>query len=107
MVYRNGVGRPLNENAPVSLSIDVKRASMTTINGVEIELSVVIGRRTMPINHLLRMGRGAVIELESTITDEVEILANMVPIGRGEVIVEGDRITVEITKKYHLSDLAA
>ncbi len=80
---------------------------MTTINEVEIELSVVIGRRTIPIHHLLRMGRGAVIELESTITEDVEILANMVPIGRGEVIVEGDRITVEITKKYHLSDLAA
>lgn len=80
---------------------------MTFITGVEIELSVVIGRRTMPINHLLRMGRGAVIELESNVNDEVEILANMVPIGRGEVIVEGDRITVEITQKYNLSDMAA
>jgi len=78
---------------------------MVTVQGVEIELSVVIGRRTMPINHLLRMGRGAVIELESSVSDEVEILANMIPIGRGEVIVEGDRITVEITKKYHMSDL--
>jgi flagellar motor switch protein FliN/FliY len=80
---------------------------MTPISGVEIELSVVIGRRTMPINHLLRMGRGAVIELEANVNDEVEILANMVPIGRGEVIVEGDRITVEITQKYKLSDMAA
>lgn len=79
---------------------------MTPITGVEIELSVVIGRRTMPINHLLRMGRGAVIELEANVNDEVEILANMVPIGRGEVIVEGDRITVEITQKYNLSDMA-
>jgi len=78
---------------------------MVTVQGVEIVLSVVIGRRTMPINHLLRMGRGAVIELESSVSDEVEILANMIPIGRGEVIVEGDRITVEITKKYHMSDL--
>ena len=79
----------------------------TPISGVEIELSVVIGRRTMPINHLLRMGRGAVIELEANVNDEVEILANMVPIGKGEVVVEGDRITVEITQKYNLSDMAA
>ena len=80
---------------------------MVPISGVEIELSVVIGRRVMPINHLLRMGRVAVIELEANVTDEVEILANMVPIGRGDVIVEGDRITVEITQKYNLSDMAA
>lgn len=81
--------------------------SLASISGVEIELCVVIGRRTMPINHLLRMGRGAVIELEANVNDEVEILANMVPIGKGEVVVEGDRITVEITQKYHLSDMAA
>lgn len=80
---------------------------MTTIDGVEIELSVVIGRRTMPIHHLLRMGRGAVIELEASVNDEVEILANMIPIGRGEVVVDGDRITVEITKKYNAKDIAA
>ncbi|GJM01599.1 MAG: hypothetical protein DHS20C08_01000 [Rhodomicrobium sp.] len=80
---------------------------MTTIKGVEVELSVVIGRRTMPINHLLRMGRGAVIELEASVNDEVEILANMIPIGRGDVVVDGDRITVEITKKYNSSDIAA
>ncbi len=79
---------------------------MTSITGVEIELSVVIGRRTMPINHLLRMGRGAVIELEASINDEVEILANMIPIARGEVIVEGDRITVEITHKYTHDEMA-
>lgn len=80
---------------------------MSTLDGVEIELSVVIGRRTMPIHHLLRMGRGAVIELEASVNDEVEILANMIPIGRGEVVVDGDRITVEITKKYSAQDIAA
>lgn len=80
---------------------------MSTLDGVEIELSVVIGRRTMPIHHLLRMGRGAVIELEASVNDEVEILANMIPIGRGEVVVDGDRITVEITKKYSTKDIAA
>ena len=80
---------------------------MNSINQVEVELSVVIGRRTMPINHLLRMGRGAVIELEATVLDEVEILANMIPIGRGEVVVDGDNITVEITKKYTAADIAA
>lgn len=78
---------------------------MTTVTGVDIELSVIIGRRVMPINHLLRMGRGAVIELESSVTDEVEILANMIPIGKGEVIVEGSSITVEITQKYKMSDI--
>jgi flagellar motor switch protein FliN len=50
----------------------------------------------MPIHQLLRMGRGAVIELESGEEDEVEILANDLPVARGLVVVQGNRIAVEI-----------
>jgi flagellar motor switch protein FliN/FliY len=60
----------------------------------------------MPIHMLLRMGRGAVIELEATETDMVEILANDYPVARGQVVVTGTRIAVEITeilKKPHVA----
>ena len=70
---------------------------INTVEDVEIEISVVIGRTRMPIHHLLRMGRGAVIELEANENDEVEILANDFPVARGQVIVQGKRIQVEIT----------
>ena len=68
-----------------------------TVESVDIEISVVIGKTQMPIHHLLRMGRGAVIELDSNENDEVEILANDFPVARGQVIVQGKRIQVEIT----------
>lgn len=68
-----------------------------TVDRVEVEIEVVIGRTRMPIHHLLRMGRGAVIELDSNENDEVEILANGFPVARGQVIVQGKRIQVEIT----------
>jgi flagellar motor switch protein FliN len=68
-----------------------------TVDSVEVEIAVVIGRSRMPIHHLLRMGRGAVIELDSNENDEVEILANDFPVARGQVIVQGKRIQVEIT----------
>lgn len=50
----------------------------------------------MPIHQLLRMGRGAVIELEASEHDEVEIVANDMPIARGVLVVEGSKIIVEI-----------
>ncbi|KAF0231000.1 MAG: flagellar motor switch protein [Beijerinckiaceae bacterium] len=68
-----------------------------TVDSVDVEISVVIGKTRMPIHHLLRMGRGAVIELNSNENDEVEILANDFPVARGQVIVQGKRIQVEIT----------
>jgi flagellar motor switch protein FliN/FliY len=68
-----------------------------TVDKVEVEIAVVIGRTRMPIHHLLRMGRGAVIELDANENDEVEILANDFPVARGQVIVQGKRIQVEVT----------
>ncbi len=52
---------------------------MATLDKVSVDVSVVLGRSRMPIHQLLRMGRGAVIELESGEEDEVEILANDLP----------------------------
>lgn len=71
---------------------------INTVEDVSVDVAVVIGRCVMPIHHLLRMGRGAVIELESNENDEVEILANDMQVARGQVIVQGKRIQVEVTQ---------
>jgi flagellar motor switch protein FliN/FliY len=70
---------------------------VSQLGAVEIEISVLLGRSKMPIHQFLRMGRGAVIPLESGEDDEVWILANGHPIARGEIILQGDRIAVSIT----------
>jgi len=69
---------------------------VATLDKVSVDVSVVLGRSKMPIHQLLRMGRGAVIELESGEEDEVEILANDLPVARGLVVVQGNRIAVEV-----------
>ena len=50
----------------------------------------------MPIHQVLRLGRGAIIELESTEEDAVDILANNLPVAKGTVVVNGNRIAVEV-----------
>lgn len=56
---------------------------LATLDDLMVDLTVVLGRNRIPIHMLLRMGRGAVVELESTETDMVEILANNYPIATG------------------------
>jgi flagellar motor switch protein FliN/FliY len=73
-------------------------AAMSNLNAVDIEISVVLGRSVMPMQQLLRMGRGAVIELEAAQDDEVLILANNKPIARGEIMIQGEKIAVSITR---------
>ncbi|MFP6772841.1 MAG: FliM/FliN family flagellar motor switch protein [Alphaproteobacteria bacterium] len=71
---------------------------------VELEISVVIGSTEMPIHQLLRMGRGAVIELDATTEDYVWILANNKLIARGEIMVNGENIAVQVTKTINDDD---
>jgi flagellar motor switch protein FliN len=72
--------------------------AVAALDDMAVDLTVVLGRNRMPVHMLLRMGRGAVIELEATETDMVDILANGYPVARGQVVVNGSRISVEITE---------
>ena len=71
---------------------------MAALEKVTVELSVVLGATAMPIHQLLRMGRGALIELDATERDDVSIYANDVAVAKGQVIVQGNRIAVSITE---------
>ena len=69
----------------------------SNIQGVKVEISVVLGRSVIPMHQLLRMGRGAVIELDSKQDDPVTIMANDRPVAKGEIILQGDKIGVSVT----------
>ena len=75
---------------------------MSAVEDVAVEISVVLGKAVLPINQLLKMGRGAVIELESREDENVWIYANNRLIARGEVVISGDRIAVSITDTVDL-----
>jgi flagellar motor switch protein FliN/FliY len=69
---------------------------MATLDKVKLNISVVLGSTSMPVHQVLRLGRGAVIELDSGENDEVRILANDLPVAKGAVVVSGNRIAVEV-----------
>ena len=68
----------------------------TPFDHINIEISVQLGSALVPIHQLLRMGRGAVIELDARESEEVEVFANNVPVALGNVVLRGDRIGIEI-----------
>jgi flagellar motor switch protein FliN/FliY len=70
---------------------------LSSLNSVKVEISVVLGKAVLPMQQLLRMGRGAVIELDAKQSDEVWVLANNRPIARGEIVVQGEKVGVSIT----------
>jgi flagellar motor switch protein FliN/FliY len=71
---------------------------MSSLNDVKVEISVLLGRSVIPMHQLLRMGRGAVIELDSQQDQPVTVLANNKAVAKGEIIIEGDRIAVSVSE---------
>jgi flagellar motor switch protein FliN/FliY len=74
----------------------LKDSKVPTLEKVSLDIQVVLGTTTIPVHQVLRLGRGAIIELESSEDDEVEIMANNFTVARGTVVVSGNRIAVEI-----------
>ena len=62
--------------------------------GVNVDLSVVLGRTLLRVYQLLKLGRGAVVELNQLLNEPVEILANEIPIAKGEIIVTDEGFIV-------------
>ena len=69
---------------------------MATIDKVAVDITVVLGTTSMPIHQVLRLGRGAILELEASEDDPVSILANNLPVAQGTVVVNGNKIAVEV-----------
>ena len=80
---------------------------MSQVESVEVEISVVLGRSVLPMQQLLRMGRGAVIPLDAHENDEVWILANNHPVARGEIEIRDDRIAITVTRPADVYDFMA
>ena len=81
--------------------------TLSQIEAVDVEISVVLGRSVLPMQQLLRMGRGAVIPLDAGVNEEVWILANNHPVARGEIQINEDRISIAVTRAADVYDFMA
>lgn len=71
---------------------------LRAVYDVPVNVSAVLGRASIPVNQLLRLGRGAVVELDRRVGEPVDIFVNSRLVARGEVIVVGDRLGVTMTE---------
>ncbi len=71
---------------------------------ISVDITAVLGTAEMKVSNLLKIGRGAVIELDRRVGESVEIQVNGMYIGRGEVVVVDDHLAVSITEIYGKGD---
>jgi flagellar motor switch protein FliN/FliY len=81
--------------------------SLGFVMDVPVELTVVIGRKSMKIGEILRLGPGSVLELDKASGEPLDIFANGRLIARGEAVVVGERYGVRLTEVLVMDELSS
>ncbi len=71
---------------------------VTAIYDIPVQISAVLGRSSMPVNQLLKLGRGAVVELDRKVGEAIDIYVNNRLVARGEVVVVDDKLGITMTE---------
>ena len=83
---------------------DVEKTNIDSSNNldmlkdVNVEVSVELGRITMPLGDVLNLSKGSVVELENLAGEQINVLVNGLNIAMGEVVVIGEHFGVRISK---------
>lgn len=73
-------------------------ADLEAVFDVPVHVSAVLGKTNMEVSQLLKLGRGAVVELDRKIGEAIDIYVNNRLVARGEVVVVEDRLGVTMTE---------
>lgn len=71
---------------------------LEAIYEIPVQVTAVLGKSTMPVNQLLKLGRGAVVPLDRKVGEAIDIYVNNRLVARGEVVVTEDRLGVTMTE---------
>jgi flagellar motor switch protein FliN/FliY len=64
---------------------------------IPLLVTVELGRTRLPIQDLLKIGEGSVVELNRLVGEPLEVLVNGKPVARGEVVVVNEKFALRLT----------
>ena len=96
----DGGASPPAEAAEPEAPAELARVApdLEAVYDVPVQVSAVLGRATMRVSQLLKLGRGAVVELDRRVGEAIDIYVNDRLVARGEVVVVEDRLGVTMTE---------
>jgi flagellar motor switch protein FliN/FliY len=72
------------------------RGSLQQLLEVSVCVTAELGRVTMSIGEILKLGPGSVVSLDRGVSEPIDLLVQGVPFARGEVVVIEDRFAIRI-----------
>ena len=78
--------------------VEGREKDLDAIYDIPVQISAVLGKSSMQVAQLLKLGRGAVVELDRKVGEAIDIYVNNRLVARGEVVVVDDRLGVTMTE---------
>lgn len=85
-------------NTPTTDEQEGVERPMEALYDVPVQVSAVLGRALLPVHQLLKLGRGAVIELDRKVGEPLDIYVNNRLVARGEVVQQGENFGITMTE---------
>ena len=89
---------PGEKQATEGIGLPYSSGALEAVYDIPVQVSAVLGKATMQVNQLLKLGRGAVVELDRKVGEAIDIYVNNRLVARGEVVVVEDRLGITMTE---------
>ena len=73
-------------------------SDLEAVYDVPVQVSAILGKSSMQVHQLLKLGSGAVVELDRKIGEPIDIYVNNRLVARGEVVVIENRLGITMTE---------
>ena len=93
-----GNGDGIDPNAIMDSDLPRNSKDLEAVYDIPVQVSAVLGKASMQVSQLLKLGRGAVVELDRKVGEAIDIYVNNRLVARGEVVVVEDRLGVTMTE---------
>lgn len=77
--------------------------NLEAVYDIGVDVKTVLGKSSIQVSNLLKLGRGAVVELDRKVGESVDIYVNNKLVGRGDLMVVDGRLGVTMTEVFKSS----
>ena len=94
----DGGGDAMDTAGDLEAELPQGAQDLEAVYDIPVQVSAVLGKATMQVSQLLKLSRGAVVELDRKVGEAIDIYVNNRLVARGEVVVVDDKLGVTMTE---------
>ena len=88
----------LNDGQPADTETKRSAQDLEAVFDVPVTVSAVLGKSSMEVSDLLKLGKGTIVELDRKVGEAIDIYVNDRLVARGEVVLVEDRLGITMTE---------